>query len=168
MGIPVSELIQAVKGEIPAFKLKTKWLLSLGLVSFTGENMFDNEIKSAGFVMFWRNDERIDTLPLDTQGFYFQLVRLVCHADGAKSYDGKPLLTGQYGTSLARISDRFNLTIRQVRTHFKRLSDAKIIESKSDTRKTIITICNYSAFHQNNKDDRHTKRQATDTHRRRR
>ena len=121
------------------------------------------ELKLSGFVMFWRNDERLDALPLDTQGFYFQLAKLACHANGVKKYDRTPLLIGQYGTSLSKLSERFGITIRQVRTHLKRLTDEKIIDTQSNTRKTIITVCNYREFHQNIDNVRHTKRQTNDT-----
>jgi hypothetical protein len=125
--------------------------------------MFNDGIKTAGFIMFWRNDERIDDLPLDTQGFYFQLVKLACHTEGGKKFKGTPLKVGEWATSLSMLAERFCITIRQIRTHLKRLTDVQIIDTRSDTRKTVITICNYSTFHQNTGDERHTKRQTNDT-----
>ena len=53
---------------------------------------------------------------------------------------------GQYITSLRRLALDVDMSVRSLRTALKAFQNHKMIELKTDTYSTLITICNYSIY----------------------
>lgn len=64
----------------------------------------------------------------------------------SKDWKGIVVQRGQLATSLTTLQKETGLTIRAIRTGLKRLTKCHTIDTQSDTRFTIITICNYDNY----------------------
>ena len=75
---------------------------------------------------------------------------------------GITIKKGQFITSISKLSKELNLSIRQTRTCVFNLQKTNEITSKSTNKYTVITICNYDNYQQQEKDERQANRQTND------
>ena len=60
--------------------------------------------------------------------------------------DGTQLKTGEFATSYNRAALALNCTPNTVRAHFRRLTKMQQIYTRSNTRFTVVSVCNYSSY----------------------
>ena len=60
--------------------------------------------------------------------------------------DGTQLKTGEFATSYNRAAVALGCSENTVRAHFKRLSKMGQIYTRSNTRFTVVSVCNYSSY----------------------
>jgi len=70
------------------------------------------------------------------------------HKDG--KWQGVDVKRGQFISSLGNISNATGLSIQVIRTNLKRLEKTSEIEVKSTSQFTIVTICKYECYQQEN------------------
>jgi hypothetical protein len=70
-----------------------------------------------------------------------------------KKYRGNVIKRGTFVTSLEIISLELNLTIQQIRTVFSKLESTGEINRQSNRRGTIISICNYNNYQDEEKNN---------------
>lgn len=85
------------------------------------------------------------------------------HQDNKFYFDGilYEVKRGSFITSLKKLSSEFNCSIGKMRRILNSFEKDSMIDSKSDTRKTQITICNYDTY----QDSWHTKSTLTENRR---
>lgn len=86
-----------------------------------------------------------------------------------RTWKGETIKRGAFATSLERMSLETGLSVRQVRTAIKNLTETGEITSKATSKYTIISVCNYDIYQQSEDEERQTndkqktsKRQAND------
>jgi hypothetical protein len=70
-----------------------------------------------------------------------------------KKYRGNVIKRGTFVTSLEIISLELNLTIQQIRTVFSKLESTGEINRQTNRRGTIISICNYNNYQDEEKNN---------------
>jgi hypothetical protein len=79
--------------------------------------------------------------------FLYMLIK-ANHKDG--KWQGVEVKRGQFISSLGNISNATGLSIQVIRTNLKRLEKTSEIEVKSTSQFTIVTICKYECYQQEN------------------
>jgi hypothetical protein len=79
--------------------------------------------------------------------FLYMLIK-ANHKDG--KWQGVDVKRGQFISSLGNISNATGLSIQVIRTNLKRLEKTSEIEVKSTSQFTIVTICKYECYQQEN------------------
>lgn len=82
---------------------------------------------------------------------FLRLMMMANHKD--RSWRGQDIKRGQLITSLASLSKRTGLTVRQCRTALKNLISTNEITNKSTNRYRMITITNYDTYQKKEDED---------------
>ena len=77
--------------------------------------------------------------------------------------DGTQLKTGEFATSYNRAAVALNCTPNTVRAHFQRLSKMGQIYTRSNTRFTVVSVCNYRSYQHTDGESYTPPAQPTDT-----
>jgi predicted transcriptional regulator len=99
-----------------------------------------------GFIKFWRS--YVQDQPLSGAieiGAYTWMLCQASHEAISVRYKNHvwPLRKGQFVTSIRDMSNTLNLSHRRTRTLIQRFKKNGLIDTQSDTRSTIVTICDY-------------------------
>lgn len=103
----------------------------------------------------------VDT-PFDERSAWIDLIIDASHRDTEIYFDGKPMkvLRGQIVTSVRKLAHEWHWGKDKTLDYLKYLEMVGMIEKTSDSRKTVITIRNYSVYQGGDSDD---TRQSADT-----
>lgn len=90
---------------------------------------------------------------------WIDLLLIANHEDKTTLFNGKTIEVkrGQKITSLRQLSDRWGWSISKVKYFFQQLKCEKMLDYKSDTKKTVYTIVNYSDYQEYKEDKNNTK-----------
>lgn len=112
----------------------------------------------------WNENE-----PFDRRSAWVDLLLLANHADKKIMFNGE-LITigkGQYLTSVRKLADRWGWGKDKCVKFLRTLETDSMIVKSSDTKKTLLTIVNYSNYQDSNSEvqtpSRHTQVHQTDT-----
>ena len=91
----------------------------------------------------WEFDE-----PFDRRSAWIDLLYMANYKDNKTAIDGNLITVdrGQMITSTRKLADRWKWSRAKVTRFLDMLEDDHMIETKRDTKKTVITIVNYSNF----------------------
>ena len=90
---------------------------------------------------------------------WIDLILIANHEDKTTLFNGKTIEVkrGQKITSLRQLSNRWGWSISKVKYFFQQLKCEKMLDYKSDTKKTVYTIVNYNDFQEVKEDKNDTK-----------
>jgi len=90
---------------------------------------------------------------------WIDLLLIANHEDKTTLFNGKMIEVkrGQKITSLRQLGDRWGWSISKVKYFFQQLKHEKMLDYKSDTKKTVYTIVNYSDYQEYKEDKNNTK-----------
>ena len=90
---------------------------------------------------------------------WIDLILIANHEDKTTLFNGKTIeiKRGQKITSLRQLGERWGWSISKVKYFFQQLKCEKMLEYKSDTKKTVYNIVNYNDFQETNKNDKNEK-----------
>lgn len=90
---------------------------------------------------------------------WIDLLLIANHEDKTTLFNGKTIEVkrGQKITSLRQLGDRWGWSISKVKYFFQQLKFEKMLDYKSDTKKTVYTIVNYSDYQEYKEDKNNTK-----------
>ena len=93
--------------------------------------------------VIWAGNE-----PYDRRSAWVDLLLLANHEDKEILFDYKPLtiMRGQYLTSVRQLGERWSWSKNRVLKYLKLLESLKMIQRESDTKRTLLTIVNYSVY----------------------
>jgi len=86
---------------------------------------------------------------------WIDLLMMANHKDNKSLIDGE-LVTVKKGsliTSIRKLCDKWNWSNTKVNNFLRLLQEDEMITYKSDTKKTVINICNYSVYHDSTDDE---------------
>ena len=120
--------------------------------------------KDKGFIALYRNiaDHWLwDDKPFSRGQAWIDLLLTVNHTDKKIMFNGEltTIKRGQTITSIRQLCDRWGWSNNKVTRFLKMLESEQMLTRKSDTKKTVITIDNYSLW----QDQENEKRQQSDT-----
>lgn len=120
--------------------------------------------KDKGFIALYRNilDHWLwDDKPFSRGQAWIDLLLTVNHADKKIMFNGEltTIKRGQTITSIRQLCDRWGWSNNKVTRFLKMLESEQMLTRKSDSKKTAITIDNYSFW----QDQENEKRQQSDT-----
>lgn len=104
--------------------------------------------------------------PFSKRDAWIDLLLLANHRDAKTTFDGK-LITikrGQRLTSVRTLAERWSWGRTKVLNFLRILEEDKMILREADSRKTLITIVNYTKFQGGEEDDETLTRHSQDTH----
>src|SRR5690625_4197642 len=90
---------------------------------------------------------------------WIDLLMMANHKDNKSLIDGE-LLTikkGQLITSIRKLCNKWDWSNTKVKNFLELLQEDEMITYKSDTKKTVINICNYNVYHDNEVDKNDTE-----------
>jgi len=91
---------------------------------------------------------------------FFHIVLKANHRE--QNWKNISISRGQWVTSLQRIAEDLNLGVQQVRTALKKLEKSQNLTCKPTNRFTMITVCNYETYQENNSEgNKQTNNQIT-------
>ena len=96
---------------------------------------------------------------------WMDLLLMVNHSEKKILIDGKleNVERGQTVSSIRKLCDRWGWSNTKVKNFLKMLENDSMIHVKSDTKKTVITIVNYSVYQDSENEKTTLKRQSSDT-----
>ena len=96
---------------------------------------------------------------------WMDLLLMVNHSEKKVLIDGKleNVERGQTVSSIRKLCDRWGWSNTKVKNFLKMLKSDSMIHVKSDTKKTVITIVNYSVYQDSENEKTTPKRQSSDT-----
>lgn len=96
---------------------------------------------------------------------WMDLLLMVNHSEKKVLIDGKleNVERGQTVTSIRKLCDQWGWSNTKVKNFLKMLENDSMIHVKSDTKKTVITIVNYSVYQDSENEKTTLKRQSNDT-----
>lgn len=120
--------------------------------------------KDKGFIALYRNilDHWLwDDKPFSRGQAWIDLLLTVNHADKKIMFNGEltTIKRGQTITSIRQLCDRWGWSNNKVTRFLKMLESEQMLTRKSDSKKTVLTIDNYSSW----QDQENKKRQQSDT-----
>lgn len=120
--------------------------------------------KDKGFIALYRNiaDHWLwDDKPFSRGQAWIDLLLTVNHADKKIMFNGEltTIKRGQTITSIRQLCDRWGWSNNKITRFLKILESEQMLTRKSDSKKTVITIDNYSFW----QDQENEKRQKSDT-----
>lgn len=80
----------------------------------------------------------------NTKALFIHLLLTVNYMPG--SWKGRPIDVGQRITSLTKLSQELNLSIKEIRTALRHLQETGEVACESTTQYTVITVKNYVDF----------------------
>ena len=102
-----------------------------------------------------------DDKPFDRGRAWIDLLMMVNHEDKKILFDGAPVpvYRGMTITSLHKLSDRWGWSVGKVNRFLNFLESEYMIKQERNTKRTIISICNYGVY----QDSQNTKRNTEKT-----
>lgn len=96
---------------------------------------------------------------------WLDLIMMANHKDNKTLIDGslKTVKKGQLITSIRKLCDKWNWSNTKVKNFLNLLQDDEMIDVKSDTKKTVITIVNYTTYHNIDNEKTTQERHESDT-----
>ena len=91
-----------------------------------------------------------------------QVLQVLILVISSANYQDKPwqgiiIKKGQYVTSLGKIAELCDLSVRQVRLALEKLEKCGTIERETTNKYTVLTLCNYSDYNEQDEEKRQTK-----------
>ncbi len=116
--------------------------------------------KDKGFIALYRDilDHWLwDDKPFSRGQAWIDLLLTVNHTDNKIMFNGELITVkrGQTITSIRKLCDRWGWSNNKVTRFLKMLEDERMLTRKSDTKKTVITIDNYSFWQDQENEKRH-------------
>jgi len=106
-------------------------------------------VNTQGWIKIYRGWSKNPALKNnDYKALWLHLIKAVAFADVVIDRFGYPIKIkrGEYLTSLRRLALDVDMSVRSVRTALKVFQNHNMIEVKTDTGSTLITVCNYSIY----------------------
>ena len=96
---------------------------------------------------------------------WMDLLLMVNHCEKKVLIDGKliKIERGQTVTSIRKLCDKWGWSNTKVKRFLKMLEDDSMLVVKSDTKKTVINVVNYSVYQDSENEKTTEKRQSNDT-----
>ena len=107
----------------------------------------------------WDDDE-----PFDRRSAWIDILMSANHSDNKMLFDGSLINIGrgQFITSIRKLADRWQWSTTKVIHFLDILESDQMITRKSDSKKTLLTVVNYSIFQGNDAEEKTVKIQQND------
>jgi DNA replication protein DnaD len=90
---------------------------------------------------------------------WLDLLMMAAHEDHKFLFDGNVVEIQRGGiiTSILKLSKRWNWSRTKTKSYLELLENENMIIKKIDTKKTLITICNYDTYQEKKTSEKHQK-----------
>lgn len=111
-----------------------------------------SEPKNHGWICLYRQLQEcflwMSNEPFDVRSAWIDLLLSCNHHDKKIMFDGKPFVItrGQYMTSIRKLSEKWGWSKDRVTRYLNVLEQENMIRRDSDSRRTVLTIVNYSVY----------------------